>query len=336
MITEDAFRVSPDLLGLPLASPGRRMAAILIDLICIGLLTIVTRSFALVFGIVVAAILVRVGLRRAGANGSVLDRARGVSIGCLGLVVGLVTVGVGTAVLFDRGGTEGDSGSVVIDTGPRVADAQPNTLPADPIESRDAQAVRDGVRLYTVEQALETYAALRRGDGTDAMDRELLRALETRLASEVASDTLAALEAHIAALDVEARGMRRRLERAENDLDDALSRGILRRLAGLVDELGFGFGWAALYMTVLLSVTQGQTLGKRLLGIRVLRLDGQPINWWVAFERAGGYAAGFATGLLGFAQIYWDSNRQAIHDRIVGTVVVRDGAEKLLDWESTL
>jgi uncharacterized RDD family membrane protein YckC len=43
-----------------------------------------------------------------------------------------------------------------------------------------------------------------------------------------------------------------------------------------------------------------------------------------------------ATGLLGFAQIWWDSNRQAIHDRIVGTVVVRDGAEKVLDWESAL
>jgi hypothetical protein len=34
--------------------------------------------------------------------------------------------------------------------------------------------------------------------------------------------------------------------------------------------------------------------------------------------------------------VYWDSNRQAIHDRIVGTVVVLDGAPKALDWESAL
>jgi uncharacterized RDD family membrane protein YckC len=50
----------------------------------------------------------------------------------------------------------------------------------------------------------------------------------------------------------------------------------------------------------------------------------------------GGYAAGFATGLLGFAQVFWDANRQGIHDRIVGTVVIMDGAEKVADWESAL
>ena len=38
----------------------------------------------------------------------------------------------------------------------------------------------------------------------------------------------------------------------------------------------------------------------------------------------GGYAAGLATGLLGFAQIFWDKNRQAIHDKIAETAVVRD------------
>ena len=68
----------------------------------------------------------------------------------------------------------------------------------------------------------------------------------------------------------------------------------------------------------------------------MLRLDGGPITWWVAFERAGGYAAGLATGLLGFLQIYWDANRQAIHDRIVGTVVALDPPDKVLDWESAL
>jgi hypothetical protein len=45
---------------------------------------------------------------------------------------------------------------------------------------------------------------------------------------------------------------------------------------------------------------------------------------WSAFERFGGYAAGLLTGLLGFAQVYWDRNRQAIHDKITETVVIRD------------
>jgi hypothetical protein len=150
------------------------------------------------------------------------------------------------------------------------------------------------------------------------------------------SDTLRALEAEIERLRDETRESRRELARAEDALDEAGSSGLFSWLAGLVDDLGLGFGWAALYTTVLLSATNGQTLGKRLLGIRVRRLDGQPLNWWVAFERAGGYAAGFATGLLGFAQVYWDANRQCIHDRIVGTVVVRDGAPRVRNWESVL
>jgi uncharacterized RDD family membrane protein YckC len=77
-------------------------------------------------------------------------------------------------------------------------------------------------------------------------------------------------------------------------------------------------------------------VGKRLMRIRVVRLDGNPITWWVAFERTGGYAAGLFTGLLGFAQVWWDGNRQAIHDRIVGTVVVTDGAKKIENWEAEL
>jgi uncharacterized RDD family membrane protein YckC len=85
-----------------------------------------------------------------------------------------------------------------------------------------------------------------------------------------------------------------------------------------------------------LSAWKGQTVGKRLMGIRVLRLDGGSINWWLAFERSGGYAAGLATGLLGFLQVYWDANRQGIHDRIAGTVVVVDGGERLGNWEATL
>ncbi|MEE2897439.1 MAG: hypothetical protein VX815_03130, partial [Gemmatimonadota bacterium] len=56
----------------------------------------------------------------------------------------------------------------------------------------------------------------------------------------------------------------------------------------------------------------------------------------VAFEPYGGYIADFATGLLGFAQVYWDANRQGIHDRIVGTVGIREGAAKVEDWESAL
>ncbi len=93
--------------------------------------------------------------------------------------------------------------------------------------------------------------------------------------------------------------------------------------------MSFSFGWWTLYFAILMPWVKGQTPGKRAMGVRVVRLDGHPVTWWHAFERAGGYAAGLATGTLGFAQIYWDANRQAIHDKVAGTVVIREGAPKV-------
>ena len=337
LVTPDAFQVAPDLLGLPLATPRRRLAAVLLDLVFIGIVTVVTRSFALVLGVVVAAALVRAGFTRTPTRGNVFERARRASIGCLGLFVGLLTAGLWVVLTSDSVSVEVDEASgLVLNVGSSTFNLEDAAGATDPIEERDAQAVRDGVTLYTLDEVLERYATLRRAGSDDAMDQVLVQALEERLMSEVASDTLLALEAHIEDLEDEVADAEQRRGEAEEELDDALSGGFLNWLLGVADDLGFGFGWAALYMTVWMSVTNGQTLGKRVLGLRVVRLDGLPINWWVAFERAGGYAAGFATGLLGFAQIFWDANRQAIHDRIVGTVVVRDGLKRIPDWESAL
>jgi hypothetical protein len=47
------------------------------------------------------------------------------------------------------------------------------------------------------------------------------------------------------------------------------------------------------------------------------------VGWWLALERFGGYTAGLFTGLLGFAPIFWDRNRQGIHDKSTETVVIR-------------
>jgi uncharacterized RDD family membrane protein YckC len=108
--------------------------------------------------------------------------------------------------------------------------------------------------------------------------------------------------------------------------------GIMRFVASALDDLGIGFGWGALYFTTFTVIGRGQTPGKRLVGIRVIRLDGRPVGWWLSFERFGSYFASFSTGLLGFAQIFWDRNRQALHDKAVETVVIRmprKGSEEL-------
>lgn len=123
----------------------------------------------------------------------------------------------------------------------------------------------------------------------------------------------------------EEREARRRAERRARELEEDAPGGFLDWLYGIIDDLGLGFGWGALYLTVTHAWWRGSSVGKRLFRIRVVMIDQRPLNWWLSFERAGGYAAGFATGLLGFAQVFWDPNRQAIHDKVSETIVIQDG-----------
>ncbi len=87
-------------------------------------------------------------------------------------------------------------------------------------------------------------------------------------------------------------------------------------------RLGLRFGWAIAYFSLLPFWWKGQTLGKRLFGLRVVELTGKPLGLMTCFGRYGGYAAGLATGGMGFLQILWDPNRQAVEDKLAHTVVV--------------
>ena len=102
---------------------------------------------------------------------------------------------------------------------------------------------------------------------------------------------------------------------------------VVKWVQGILADLGISFGWAIAYFTVFISWNNGQTIGKRLFGIRVVQLDNKPLSLWAAFGRQGGYSAGFATGLLGFLQIYWDPNRQAVQDKLADTLVLNDRAK---------
>ena len=104
--------------------------------------------------------------------------------------------------------------------------------------------------------------------------------------------------------------------------DEIRGNSWLRLAADSSRTMGFTFGWAGVYFTLLTVLLRGRTVGKLIFGSRVVRLDGAPLTAMDAFVRYGGYAAGLATGLLGFARLLWDPNRQAIQDRIAGTVVV--------------
>jgi uncharacterized RDD family membrane protein YckC len=87
-------------------------------------------------------------------------------------------------------------------------------------------------------------------------------------------------------------------------------------------QLGLRFGWATAYFTLLTFWWKGQTVGKRVFGLRVAELTGKPLGLMTSFGRYGGYAAGLATGGMGLLQVLWDPNRQAVQDKLAHTVVV--------------
>ncbi len=112
---------------------------------------------------------------------------------------------------------------------------------------------------------------------------------------------------------------------AENTQLRAVLRGSswLNAASDFSRTLGLTFGWAGVYFTLCLAWLRGRTLGKLIVGTRVVRLDGRPLTTLDAFTRYGGYAAGLATGMIGFARLLWEPNRQAIQDKIAWTVVLR-------------
>ena len=95
-------------------------------------------------------------------------------------------------------------------------------------------------------------------------------------------------------------------------------------MSSITDELGLGLGWLGLYFTAFTVLGGGQTPGKRVFRLRVIRLDGRPIGWWTSLQRFGGYSASVFTGMLGFAEMFWDDNRQALQDKLVATVVIQE------------
>lgn len=81
-----------------------------------------------------------------------------------------------------------------------------------------------------------------------------------------------------------------------------------------------------LYFGISTYYGRGQTLGKRLLRIRVVSLVHERISAWHCFERALGYAASALEGGFGFVQYFIHPNRQTVHDRIAETIVVKVAA----------
>lgn len=149
--------------------------------------------------------------------------------------------------------------------------------------------------------------------GAFNVDRAMLREAERSEAVLPPSPTYRQLEAYADQLAAENRKLR----------DSVRGSSWLNAVTDFSRTVGLTFGWAGVYFTLCTAWWRGRTLGKFVFGTRVVRLDGRPLTTMDTFTRYGGYAAGLATGMIGFARLLWDPNRQAIEDKIAGTVVVR-------------
>ncbi len=67
----------------------------------------------------------------------------------------------------------------------------------------------------------------------------------------------------------------------------------------------------------------GQTLGKRVMHIRVIKTDGSPLSDSDAILRYIGYYINSAVFMIGWLWALFDADHQGWHDKIANTYVVR-------------
>jgi uncharacterized RDD family membrane protein YckC len=73
----------------------------------------------------------------------------------------------------------------------------------------------------------------------------------------------------------------------------------------------------------------GQTLGKRVMGLRIVRTDSERLRLGNAIRRVLGYVVSSIL-FLGFLWILLDNRRQGFHDKLAGTFVVYSWPEEEL------
>jgi uncharacterized RDD family membrane protein YckC len=83
------------------------------------------------------------------------------------------------------------------------------------------------------------------------------------------------------------------------------------------------YGVAALYFGLFTRGRRGATPGKRMAGIRVVRLDGERLSLYESLERFVGYLHLPASLFIDLVDFWRDPNRRLPHDRVAHTAVLR-------------
>ncbi|MGM0589036.1 MAG: RDD family protein [Bacteroidota bacterium] len=330
-ITEFAFEIDRSLMGKALATPSRRLLALLIDLFIAAVFTqLGSLSLGLAVGVVFYWLMVR---KPSASRWRRFLRYSAAFTGAF--ILFLTTVSIlenqkmarWQAILSDD---NTDSTQVNwAQFGKLIA-----TTNIEDVD--DLEKLEDDENMEEVIKRLKKWADKRSEilNNADTLSHDQrLAYLNDYLYAEQQQDSVAIArtkplaQAAIAGKTIaENQFLNERIDELQEDyqlLQQQLNNpSFLTTLQTLASDFGLSIGWIGIYFTLALAFWSGQTPGKRLMNIRVVRLNGKPLTLWHSFERFAGYAAGLATGLLGFAQSYWDPNRQAIHDKIAGTVVI--------------
>lgn len=105
-----------------------------------------------------------------------------------------------------------------------------------------------------------------------------------------------------------------------------LSSDALAALVFLMVLVDLGFGPMAY---AIVGASRGQTLGKRMVGIRVCRMDGQRLGFWLAIGRNCLNVLSTLPLMIGWLAPLWSPKKQTWHDSMTGTVVIRDTEARL-------
>lgn len=107
---------------------------------------------------------------------------------------------------------------------------------------------------------------------------------------------------------------------------DGLIQGLITGLLfGAGREVGGGIGFllTVVYNWFFWTRWDGQTPGKRMMGLRVIKADGSELSDVDAVIRAVGYyVSGFCMA-LGYIWALFDDKKRAWHDYFAGTLVVK-------------
>lgn len=74
-------------------------------------------------------------------------------------------------------------------------------------------------------------------------------------------------------------------------------------------------------------VTEGATPGKKVFGLRVVSVDGSPIEIWQGVLRVFGYWLNGLTFGIGFLVILFTAEKRGLHDYVANTIVIRERPE---------